>query len=386
MITRSIESELRSQSEQYPVVTIIGPRQSGKTTLVKKVFPDYHYCNLENPENREIAENDPKTLFDLFPTPVIFDEIQRAPKLLSWIQIKVDEEKKQGQYILTGSHQLSLHASVSQSLAGRTSLLTLLPLSIDELKTKSAEADKYTQMYRGFLPRIYDENQNPTTAYRNYFQTYVERDVRQISQIKNLSAFEKFIKLLAGRIGQPINLSSLSNDIGISSTTLGEWLSILEASFIIYPLRPYYKNFGKRLIKSPKIYFIETGLAVWLLGIENEKQLMRDPLFGNLFENMVIMDVLKQRFNSGKESNLYYWRDNNQNEVDLIVDIQRKLTPVEIKSAKTWNQNFARAILWMQKNIQETGHGYIVYDGDLFPSNENYQAIHYGKISTALME
>lgn len=383
MIERELERELKRVSGEYPVVTVIGPRQSGKTTLVRKVFPGHSYCNLENPENRVLAREDPKSLFRQFPAPVVIDEVQRVPELLSWIQVMSDESGKLGEYILTGSHQLQLHAAVSQSLAGRTALLRLLPFSIRELSPVAGRPKtKEAYMVQGFLPRIYDKGQTPSDAYRNYFQTYVERDVRQMVNLKNLDPFEKFIKLLAGRVGQLLNLSNLSNEVGVTSTTLKEWVSILEASFIIHRLAPYYRNFGKRVVKTPKVYFVETGLAAWLLGIETEEQAMRDPLHGALFENLVVMEALKTRLNSGRDSSLYFWRDNKGHEVDLILEKQRRLIPIEIKSAMTWNPEFARNIEWFQQAVPAAEPGHIIYAGDLTPQQEHYKVWSFANAET----
>ena len=267
LINRDIEKELITLSKTYPVVIITGPRQSGKTTLVKKFLKDYTYCNLEEPEIRSLAQDDSKSFFNLYKPPLIIDEIQRVPKLLSYIQLIVDENQDKGMFILTGSHQFELGQAITQSLAGRTALLNLLPFSIKELSSYDITGDKVEFLYKGFLPRIYKDNLEPTKSYRNYFQTYVERDLRNILNIKDIKPFETFLKLLAGRIGQIVNLTSLSNDVGISATTLKNWLSILEASFIVFILPPYFQNFGKRLIKSPKIYFTEVGLAIYLLSL-----------------------------------------------------------------------------------------------------------------------
>jgi hypothetical protein len=345
--------------------------------LVRATFPDYEYCNLENPEIRRFASEDPKQFFAMRAERVILDEIQRVPELLSWIQVQVDTKKAMGQYILTGSHQLALHEAVAQSLAGRTAMLRLLPLSIVELAEAGWPIEKNALLQTGFMPRIYDDSQNPSAAYANYFRTYVERDVRQLMELRNLSLFENFIRLLAGRVGQPLNLSSLSGDVGVSSTTLKEWLSILEASFLIFHLSPYYRNFGKRVIKSPKIYFVEPGLAVWLLGIESAEQVARDPLHGNLFENMVVVEALKARLNQGKEPQLYFWQDSHHNEVDLIFEKQRKLVPIEIKSAMTWNCDFARNLVKFQKAAPEAVAGYVIYAGELCPKKDDYAALHF---------
>ena len=270
MYARTIKPELQQLLREYPIVTILGARQSGKTTLARAVLPDWSYCNLESPEQRQLAEYDPKAFLAQFPDKVILDEIQRVPELLSYIQVVVDEQKRNGQFVLTGSHQLSLREAITQSLAGRTSILNLYPFSIAELREAGVIFDSpHDYIFKGFLPRIYDQNQRPTQAYSNYYQTYVERDVRQLINLKDFSLFEKFIKLLAGRIGQLMDYSSLANDIGVSAKSVRHWLSILEASFIVYKLSPYYENFGKRVVKSPKYYFTEIGLLAYLLGIEN---------------------------------------------------------------------------------------------------------------------
>jgi len=381
MVKREIEAEFKYLMTQYPVVTLTGPRQSGKTTLTKMAFPEFNYCNLEHPENRKLAEDDPNAFFREFPLPLIIDEIQRVPQLLSYIQVIVDEKKKNGLFILTGSHQLALSATVTQSLAGRTALLQLLPFSLSELKTISKLEDKNVVMQRGFLPRIHDQKMDPRRAYRNYFQTYVERDLRQLIKLKNLTNFENFMKLLAGRVGQLINFTSLSNDLGVSRTTLSEWLSVLEASFIIFRLNPYYKNLGKRIIKSPKIYFVETGLAAYLLGIENAQQLQRDPLHGNLFENMVVMEAVKARLNQGKEPNLYFFRDNSGKEIDLLFEEQRKITPIEIKSAETLNSSFYKNLIYFKKLDPSSNKGILLYAGELSPELSEARVYNYTNLS-----
>lgn len=240
-------------------------------------------------------------------------------------------------------------------------------------------------MHKGFMPRIYDDNLDPSQAYSSYFQTYVERDVRQLIQVNNLALFEKFIRLLAGRIGQPVNLRSLANHVGVSSTTLSGWLSILEASYVIFTLPPYYNNFGKRLIKSPKLYFIETGLAAWLLGIEHLDQIVRDPLHGNLFENMVVVDALKERLHSAREPRLYFWRDNNRNEMDLVFEQQRRLVPIEIKSAMTWSNEFAKSISWFNRTLKSVDPGYVIYAGDIERRTEVYQSLHFSRIKEIMV-
>lgn len=385
MFTRKIQQELSQVASEYPVVTIIGPRQSGKTTLAKMQFPDYCYANLEIPEIRKLAIEDPKAFFSQYPAPVIIDEIQRVPELLSYLQVLSDNATQSGQYILTGSHQVRLHETVSQSLAGRTALLSLLPLSIEELKANNAATiDRDSLIYRGFMPRIYQENINPTRLYRNYFQTYIERDVRQMINVKSLIAFENFMRLLAGRIGQVVNLHSLAGDVGVSSSTLKEWLSVLEASFVIFRLPPYFENFGKRIIKSPKIFFTEVGLAAYLLGIETAEQVSRDPLRGNLFENMVVIEALKSRLNAGADPNLFFFRDSKGYEVDLIFKKGRQLVPVEIKSAMTFNSGFAKNIEKFKRIAPNVESGAVIYAGELTPEVAGNKFVHFSDTASVL--
>jgi len=391
MIIRKITSQLLQAAEGYPVVTIIGPRQSGKTTLAKLTFPDYQYCSLEDPDIRAFALSDPRAFLAQYSNAVIFDEVQRAPELLSYIQGIVDESKIKGQFILTGSHQLKLRADISQSLAGRTALLTLLPLSIDEVKqflSKKSLPDMSRDefLFKGFFPRVYQDNLEPNRAYANYYKTYIERDVRQLINLKSVSLFEKFLKLLAGRVGQIINLNSLSNDVGVSSTTLKEWLSVLEASFIIVKLEPYFENFGKRVIKSAKIYFIDTGLLSYLLGIESPKILARDPLIGQIFENLIVLDAIKNRLNKGLAPNLYFFRDTQGLEVDLLFKRGSALIPIEIKSSFTFNKVFAKGIKKLRKLTNNANAGYIIYAGDFTPTTEDYKALNFSDIDDIFNE
>ena len=364
MIKRDIETELDNLSTQYPVVTVTGPRQAGKTTLTRMVFADYNYCNLELPDIRQLAIDDPRALFSSFPPPVIIDEVQRVPELLSYIQVMADEGDQTGQFILTGSQQLNLHEAITQSLAGRTALLTLYPLSIKELSQSGFTLSRDELIFTGFLPRIYKDKLEPHKAYRNYYQTYIERDLRQVSNIRNLDQYEKFLHLLAGRVGQLVNLNALSGDIGVSSTTLAEWLLVLEASFIIFRLKPYHENFGKRIVKSPKLYFTDVGLAAYLLGINEVDQVSRDPLLGNLFENMVVVEALKTRMNRGMEPTLYFYRDANQKEIDLLYKNRNELIPVEIKAAMTYHKSLHNNLNYFNK-ISGGDKGYLIYAGEL---------------------
>ena len=349
----------------FPVVTILGPRQSGKTTLAKQIFPNHVYVNLENKTARDIAMSDPNAFFDLYKPPVIIDEVQRVPELLSTIQVLADASKEKGRFILTGSHQPKLHAGIAQSLAGRTGILKLLPLSIEELTNAGISMSRDEYIFNGFMPRLYDEKIPPTMLYPAYYATYVERDVRQLIKVSDQHAFETFLKLLAGRVGQVVNLADLSGDIGVSSTTLSSWLSVLEASYIVFRLPCYFKNFGKRLVKAPKIFFTEVGLAASLLGIENVSQVARDPLLGGLFENMVVVEALKARYNAGKQlPELYYFRVQGRNEVDLIIDSNRQLIPVEIKAGMTFDPSFANDLRAFMEFAKDTANPTVLYSGD----------------------
>lgn len=385
MIQRTIQVQLKKLAAVYPVVTITGPRQSGKTTLAKMTFPDYHYVSLENFDVRQMAEADPKGFLKSYAAPVILDEIQRVPALLSYIQTIVDENKSSGQYILTGSHQPQLGQGVSQSLAGRTGILQLLPLSISELASAGIVLSRDQYITQGFMPRLYDTSLDAKNLYRDYFSTYVEKDVRMMLNIKNLSAFETFVKLLAGRVGQLVNLSSLANDVGISAPTLKEWLSVLEASFIVFQLPCYFENFGKRLVKSKKLYFTEVGLAAWMLGIETPEQVARDPLFGGLFENMVIMEALKSRFNAGEMPNLYFLRDSQGLEADLLFQkSHNELIPIEIKGGMTWNKDFCRNLLKLRKLSDKFVSGYVIYSGDLIPEIDGIKYLNFKNTASAV--
>jgi predicted AAA+ superfamily ATPase len=365
MIEREISGYLKSLVKKYPVVTVTGPRQSGKTTLVKHLFKNMDYINLENPEERAFAQDDPRGFFNRIPNGAILDEIQRVPELLSYIQVITDDINWKGKFILTGSQQLEMIDSIDQSLSGRTALLKLLPLSLSELKSHHTYSGMTELLHKGFYPRVFDRQLDPYQAYGDYYETYVERDVRKLINIKNLSQFQKFVKLCAGRIGQLLNLSSISNDIGISHSTVREWMSTLEASFIIFLLEPYYKNIRKRLVKSPKIYFYDVGLAAYLLGIEQESYLENHPLIGNLFENLVLMEILKHRYNDGKKNNLNFYRDSTGNEVDVLYNIAQKALAIEIKSAKTIHPDFFKGLNALENAVPEIILAKaIIYGGD----------------------
>ncbi|MDE0119896.1 MAG: ATP-binding protein [Bdellovibrionales bacterium] len=384
MIKRDIQKELHALLKEYPVVAILGPRQAGKTTLAKTLAA-YQYCNLEDPENRLLASDDPKAFFSQFKKSVILDEIQRVPLLLSYIQTIVDQKNKNGQFVLTGSHQLDLTEAMVQSLAGRVGILNLLPFSINELRKVGIEYKNFQDyVHKGFLPRIYDQKQRPLQAYSNYYRTYVERDVRQIINLKEQSIFESFMKLLAGRVGQVISYSSLAKDVGVDAKTVRNWLSLLEASFLVYKLSPYFENFGKRYIKSPKYYFTEVGLLSFLLGIQATHQLTRDPLVGHIFENLVVMECVKTQINQGHQPNMYFFKDSNGNEIDLILKKGRKLKCFEIKASSTYHSSFSKnlnKIKQINTNIKKVG---LIYNGQSRKLSNNIELIHFKKAANQI--
>lgn len=382
MIYRDISKELLQQLKEYPVVTLLGPRQAGKTTLARGLLKNYAYVNLETPDVMAFAQEDPRGFLAQYADETIFDEIQRAPHLISYLQSIVDESGKTGQFVLTGSHQLELRAAITQSLAGRTGILNLLPFSIAELEAASIAFDKFEEyVFTGFLPRVYDQNQRPNTAYANYYQTYIEGDVRQIIQLKDASQFDKFMRLLAGRTGQIMNYQSLASDVGVDGKTIKEWLSILEASFVVFKLSPYFENFGKRVIKSPKYYFLDTGLLSYLLGIEKPEQVTRDPLVGQLFENMIVLEAIKTRYNQGRTPNLYFYRDSHGNEIDLLYASGRELVGIEVKSSSTFTPHFKKTLLRFSEKQQPLQSSYVVYNGEERQFSDGVTAINFRNTS-----
>ena len=386
MVQREIAPHILKLAKMYPVVTVTGPRQSGKTTLVRMLFPDFEYINLEYPDVGEEALRDPRGFLMRHPAPVILDEIQNAPRLLSYIQGIVDETRRKGMYMLTGSHQPMLQAAITQSLAGRTGLAELLPFSISERKSAKARKQRDEWLLEGFMPQLVDPEMDPVQLYRDYFKTYVERDARQLINIRNLHAFETFVKLLAGRVGQLVNLSALAGVVGVSAITLREWLTALEASYIIFTLKPYHRNFGKRLVKTPKVYFTEPGLAAHLLGLRTPEQVGRDPLMGNLFENMVVVEVLKTLLNSGKDPDLYFFRDNHGLEVDLLLASARHLIPLEVKASYTPHTDLYRNL----ENFcalagKEAKHPAVVYSGRDIPSDSEPSFINFENVASHVL-
>lgn len=384
MVNRLLANYARSMARKYPIVTILGPRQSGKTTLAKMAFPNKEYVNLEHPVTRDYAISDPVGFLDNYPNGAIFDEIQRVPQLLSYLQVIVDAEDRVGLFILTGSHQFQLQEGISQSLAGRTALLKLLPFSMDEVKSYG-ELSAEEMIYSGFYPRIHEKKIDPTQAYGDYLETYIERDLREIIKIRDLSKFRTFLRLLAGRIGQLLNIANISNDTGVSQATVKQWISILESSFICFTLQPWHPTIRKRLIKASKLYFYDVGLVSMLLGIENEKQIITHPLKGNLYENLVIANVLKYRYNRGLRSNLLFYRDSNGNEVDLLYSVASDVVPIEIKSGKTITGDYFKGInnfINTFDNIK--GGGIVVYSGNIEQKRGQTIVINHSNLDTAI--
>jgi len=358
MIKRHLEEKLTQAAGSYRVVTITGPRQSGKTTLVRQVFQDARYVSLENPQEQEFALTDPRGFLAQFTDRIILDEVQRAPKLFSYIQGIVDERKMAGQFILTGSQNFLLMEKVSQSLAGRCAVLHLSPFTQGELAGRpAADIDSlgkavplhtkkttglnlFEQMFKGFYPPIYDQNLQPQDWLANYYRTYIERDVRQVFNPGDIETFARFVRLCAGRSGQLLNMSSLAADSGISVPTVKRWLSLLQSSFLIYLLQPYHANFNKRLVKLPKLYFYDTGLLCFLLRIRSAEELITHSARGAVFETFVISELLKNSFNQGREPDVFFWRDSTGHEIDAVIDLGQKQIPIEIKSGQTLNSEF----------------------------------------------
>lgn len=361
MIHREAEKELILLATQFKAVAVTGPRQSGKTTLVRMVFKDKPYANLENPDIRKFAMDDPRGFLSNYPDGAILDEVQRAPELFSYLQQILDEKEENGLFILTGSNNFLLQDNISQSLAGRVGYLFLLPLTLAEMNAGESQNDEL--LFRGGYPELYQKKTDPVKYYANYIRTYIERDVRLLKNIADLYTFERFLRLCAGRTGQLLNMSSLAAEIGVDVKTIGSWIGVLEASFIIFRLQPYHKNFNKRIVKMPKLYFYDTGLATALMGVDNLSQLTIHPFRGSLFENMVVLDFLKRLYNNGKSNNLFFWRDNTGNEIDLLIKRENIRFPVEIKSGQTISDDFFKGIRYWNK-LSQTQGGFLVYGGN----------------------
>ncbi|HLC06729.1 MAG TPA: ATP-binding protein [Candidatus Babeliales bacterium] len=368
MIKRDLEPKLRQMAQQFPVVAVLGPRQSGKTTLTQATFSNYKYVSLEDFDAYNLANSDPRAFLALHNNEygIILDEIQNTPELLSYIQTEVDRTQKNGFFVITGSQNFLLNKAITQTLAGRVAILTLLPLALSELKQADMlPADSNNMIFQGSYPRVYaHHNLSPADWYPNYIRTYLERDVRQIKNVSDLATFQLFMKLCAGRIGQLLNVSSLANDCGISLTTANAWISLLQVSYIIFLLQPHFKNFSKRLVKTPKLYFYDTGIACFLLELESAKQVATHYLRGGLFESYTIAELMKLRYNVGRIPHYYFWRDKMGHEVDCIIGHGGKLFPVEIKSGQTISQDYFEELhYWSNLAGDEAGRNYCIYTG-----------------------
>ncbi len=373
MIERTITPKVLELLEKFPIVAITGPRQSGKTTLSKIVKPNYKYVNLENLSDREFAKTDPMGFLQTYQNGVIIDEIQNVPSLFSYLQVVTDERNRNGEYIITGSQNFLMMEQISQSLAGRVALFTLLPMSIQELENTAYKPISWEDYaLSGSYPRKLTQDINASDYYENYIKTYVERDVRLLKNISDLDLFQKFIKLLAGRVGQLFNQSSLGNELDLDNKTINSWFTLLETSFLTFKLQPYHSNFNKVIIKTPKIYFHDTGLLCYLLGIHNKEDLELHFAKGNIFENVVISEMFKNSINQTTKSKMYFWRDKSQNEVDLIVENGLSLHAIEIKSGKTINQNFFKGLDYFKKLKTDT-QLHLIYGGTESQERTNYK-------------
>lgn len=367
MIVRSLATKIQSLATQFPVVSLTGPRQSGKTTLLRKLFPDYTYINLEHPAQRMLAQNSPEAFLNQKGKGMIIDEAQYVPALFSYVQVLVDEHKRNGAFILCGSQHFLMMENISQSLAGRAAILHLLPFSLAELAdTEYHEAEFLPYLFRGFFPRIYDQQIAPIDYYPSYIQTYLERDARQIVNVSNLGTFQSFLQLCAGRVGQLFNQSEIGSQIGVDQKTARKWLSILETGFQAFTLRPYFNNYNKRIVKTPKLYFWDTGLACSLLGIQTAAELQNHYARGALFENFVIVEMIKQFYHRGVRPNVYFWRDHSGREIDLLIDQGGRLFPFEIKSGETLREDWFKNLNFFQKlSGTPAERTYLIYGGSL---------------------
>jgi predicted AAA+ superfamily ATPase len=381
MVRRHAENELRQLTGHYKVVAVMGPRQSGKTTLVKTVFPDKPYFSLENPDVWDWVNENPRGFLQQIQTGAIIDEVQRYPKLLSYLQQVVDESNEKGRFILTGSNHLLLSEGITQTLAGRTAYMELLPFEWSEIQDINTEWDNNDWICNGFYPPIHDQKIPSYSWCRNYIKTYIERDIKLIKSIQDFHLFEKFMRVLAGRTGQELNYSQIANEVGIDTKTAQSWVGILALGFVIHLLPPYHKNFNKTVVKRPKIYFWDTGIACALLGIQNKDQLAFHPLRGALFETMVVNEFIKKSAHSGRLDKYYFWRDKNQKEIDLIREKGAQLIPIEIKSSETFHPSFSNAIKYWMK-LAQVEEAQVIYGGQnlkqFFPG---IQVLHWKDIT-----
>lgn len=373
IIKRTLEESIKKYLKLFPVVAINGPRQSGKTTLLKSAFPEYQYVSLENPDVRLIAESDPNSFLNDYPEKVIFDEVQRVPQLFSYIQTKVDNDKIPGQYILSGSQNFHLVQNITQSLAGRVAMFKLFPFDNQELKSANLLPQHFeTLIPKGFYPVLFDREIPSDVFYQNYIETYIQRDLSEILNIRDLMAFRRFLRLCAGRSGQILNLSALAKDCGITQPTAKSWLSILESSFIVFLLEPYYENFNKRIIKSPKMYFYDTGLLCYLLNIPNAEKFIENRMYGNIFENFIVAEFFKENAHHYLLGRFWYWRDSNGNEVDMISETAGNFNIYEIKSTKTVSEKLFAGLHYFSENYpSKINEKTLVYGGENSKTKKN---------------
>lgn len=385
IINRELSKSFIKLKNYYPVLALNGPRQSGKTTLLKTLFPKYPYFSLEDPDARNAVMLDTRRFLTEHSKGVVIDEAQRIPEIFSYIQTIVDADKK-AKFVLSGSQDFLLNEKITQSLAGRVGKATLLPLSFTELKkAEISSGDFFKQAWSGFYPATYDRKIPPSVFYSNYLETYIQRDVRTLKNIGNIDQFIKFMRYLSGLCGNILNLSDVSNATGVSVNTAKAWLSVLNASYIVFLLLPHFVNFNKRLVKSPKLYFYDTGLLCYLLGIRDHKQIENSYLKGQIFENFILSEMLKQNFNRLQIPNLYFWRDHKGVEIDCLIDQAGKLTPIEIKSSSTFHQDFLKHLIYW-RNLEENKNksGYLIYNGKQEYAIENIKVINWQNLSTKI--
>jgi uncharacterized protein len=385
-IHRTLTDAALRMAGSYPVVAITGPRQSGKTTLARRLFPDLPYVLLEDPESRRFAADDPRGFLDAHHDGAVLDEVQRVPELLSYLQGIVDDDPRPGRFILTGSQQFGLLSGITQSLAGRVAMMVLLPFSRAELASADLAPDRLPEMlFQGSYPPVHDRDLDPRGWYANYVATYIERDVRQLVNVRDLRAFETFLRMCAARSGQLVNLSGLASDCGISHNTARAWLSVLEASYVVRTLAPHHRNFSKRLIKSPKLYFLDPGLAAWLLEIREPGQLANHAMRGPLFETWIYSELIKAAFNRGDRPRLYFWRDRTGLEIDFLVDQGARLVPIEAKSGATFAPDWLAALdRWTELAGEEAGQGWIVHGGSLQAVRRGIRVVPWNQIDSLI--
>lgn len=379
MFDRVLEDKILKSSEQYRVVALVGPRQSGKTTLAKKIFPQHAYLSLENPDTRLRALNDPRSFLSGLPEQSVLDEVQNTPELFSYIQEIVDDKKNRRRFVLTGSNSFQLNEKISQSLAGRIRIFTILPLTISELPASLISPNVDELLLKGLYPRIYDESLDASEWFDGYYQTYLQKDVKAIANVADMNQFDRFVRLCAGRAGCLTDYNAVASEVGVSQPTAVRWSSILESSFITFRLAPHFNNFGKRMIKSPKLYFFDTGLLCQLLRIRNVEQIESHPLRGAIFENFIIAECMKNFFSMGIQPALYFWRDQHGHEIDLIVEKGHQLVPVEIKSGATFHSDWLTNMEWFSK-LQPGVNGFLVYGGSTLFTHRGVTAIPWNKL------